>query len=157
MKKIVIATFLSLGTFAMAQQTPAMPESKAQMEQKRADMQKIRAQKQQQHLAEMQKNLNLNVEQMEKIRAMQERSFAEHQNQMQKSREVQKDRMQAMKLKQQQKEAEMKAILTPEQFAKWQESRQKMMAERKAKMQTADGMKMKRNGMHRKMDLQKKP
>ena len=89
---------------------------------------------------------------------MQQRQMEERKAQLEKNREMQKDRFQAMKLKQQQKEAEMKSILTPEQFAKWQENRQKMMAQRQAKMRSsAEGMKMKRHGMHKKMDLQKKP
>ncbi len=158
MKKFIIAALISVGTYAVAQQTPSIPERKAMMEQKKAEMEKTRAIKQQQHLAEMQKNLNLNEQQMEKIRAMQHRQMEERKVQLQKNREMEKDRMQTMKLKHQQREAEMKSILTPEQFAKWQENRQEMMAQRKAKMQgSAEGMKIKRNGMHKKMDLQKKP
>ncbi|MDO5615949.1 MAG: hypothetical protein Q4G16_07155 [Cruoricaptor ignavus] len=114
MKKLVLSlAIVGFGVFAMAQQTGEISaERKAKMEQKRAE-----------HMAEMKKELNLTNAQVEKINALHAKHKAQNQELRQKNSEVAKQNRQ-------QKEAEMKAILTPEQYTKWQEKKQ----ERKQKM-----------------------
>ena len=66
MKKLVLGmAFATLGTFAMAQQTPQLQEKKVNMEQKH-----------QQKMAEMQKELNLTDAQMAQMKALHEKKIA---------------------------------------------------------------------------------
>jgi Spy/CpxP family protein refolding chaperone len=160
MKKLILAAaFLSLGTFAMAQKAPVTPEQKVAMEKRRAEMQQNREVKQQQHLSEMQKELNLTKVQVDKIHAIQDRHQAERKTQMQQNQQLRKQKMEGMKLKQQQMDNEMRAILTPEQYQKWQAKKQMKMAERKAKFQhNKDGLGgMKKRQMHKRMHQKKNP
>ena len=68
MKKLILsAAFLSIGTFAMAQQESlSMQKNPAQMEQKRADKLKM-----------MQTELNLTNAQVAQIKALQDKKMAE--------------------------------------------------------------------------------
>ena len=135
MKKLVlIAAFLAMGTFAMAQQSPRMQRmDSAKMEQKRAD-----------NMKQMQTDLNLSEAQVAKIKILQDQRMIERKQnapQMQAERKAKMDMMQATRA---QHELEMKQILTPEQYQKWQVIRQqkmqkqgKMMQGKKMMMQNA--------------------
>lgn len=135
MKKLVLsAAFLAMGTFAMAQQSPRMQRmDSAKMEQKRAD-----------NMKQMQTDLNLSEAQVSKIKILQDQRMIERKQnapQMQAERKAKMDMMQATRA---QHESEMKQILTPEQYQKWQVIRQqkmqkqgKMMQGKKMMMQNA--------------------
>lgn len=135
MKKLVLsAAFLAMGTFAMAQQSPRMQRmDSAKMEQKRAD-----------NMKQMQTDLNLSEAQVAKIKILQDQRMIERKQnapQMQAERKAKMDMMQATRA---QHELEMKQILTPEQYQKWQVIRQqkmqkqgKMMQGKKMMMQNA--------------------
>jgi periplasmic protein CpxP/Spy len=125
MKKLVLAiAFIGMGGFAMAQQTTSTPQER---EAKRAE-------KQQEHLAQMQKDLNLNQGQVEKIKTLHERNKSEMKADFDKSKEVRQARMEQMKAKRAQMDADMKQILTPEQYDKWQANRKAKMEQRKMTM-----------------------
>lgn len=130
MKKFVFSlAFIGFGALAMAQQTQPMPPMRDVQDQK-----EMVQQQQAKHLAQMEKNLNLSKAQVEQIKAIQQRHLAQRM-------ENQKLRQQQMQNNREQMENDMKKILTPEQFAKWQSNRQqyrqnskmKMMQNRKAK------------------------
>ncbi|OCA79347.1 hypothetical protein BBH99_19205 [Chryseobacterium contaminans] len=124
MKKLVLAiAFIGIGSFAMAQQTT--PQDR---EAKRAEMQQKMQQKEQEHLAQMQKDLNLNASQVAQIKTLHETRKAEMKAEFEKNKEVRQAKMEEMKAKRAQMDADMKKILTPEQYDKWQ-------ADRKAKME----------------------
>ncbi|MCS4305260.1 hypothetical protein [Chryseobacterium sp. BIGb0232] len=124
MKKLVLAiAFMGIGSFAMAQQTT--PQDK---EARRAEMQQKMQQKEQEHLAQMQKDLNLNASQVTQVKALHEKRKAEMKADFAKNKEVRQAKMEEMKAKRAQMDADMKKILTPEQYDKWQ-------ADRKAKME----------------------
>lgn len=130
MKKVVFAAVLfAAGTFAKAQQSPATDSQQAEMAKMKAEKMQM---KKQQHLAQMKEELGLSQDQMLKIEAMHNKHRAERKVQMDKSREVMKQNIEQMKAKKEARNAEMKAILTPEQYAKWQEGRAAKMAKHKA-------------------------
>ena len=113
MKKIVLsAAFVILGTFAMAQQTPMMnKKDPAQMEQKRQEKLKV-----------MQTELNLTNAQVAQIKALQDKKMAERQQNAPQMQAERKAKMEAMKARQEQWNAEMRKILTPEQYQKYQKN-----------------------------------
>ena len=118
MKKIVLsAAFVILGTFAMAQQTPMMnKKDPAQMEQKRQEKLKV-----------MQTELNLTNAQVAQIKALQDKKMAERQQNAPQMQAERKAKMEQMKAKNEQWNAEMKQILTPEQYQKWQTKQKERM------------------------------
>ena len=118
MKKIVLsAAFVILGTFAMAQQTPMMnKKDPAQMEQKRQEKLKV-----------MQTELNLTNAQVAQIKALQDKKIAERQQNAPQMQAERKAKMEAMKARQEQWNAEMRKILTPEQYTKWEAKKQQNM------------------------------
>ncbi|AZA79130.1 hypothetical protein EG347_17270 [Chryseobacterium sp. G0186] len=125
MKKLVLAiAFIGMGSFAMAQQTTAPQDREA----RKAEMQQKMQQREQEHLAQMQKDLNLNQSQVAQVKALQEKRKAEMKAEFEKHKEVRQAKMEEMKAKRAQMDADMKKILTPEQYDKWQ-------ADRKAKME----------------------
>ena len=132
MKKLILsAAFLSIGTFAMAQQESlSMQKNPAQMEQKRADKLKM-----------MQTELNLTNAQVAQIKALQDKKMAERKANVPQMQAERKAKMEQMKAKKEQWNAEMKQILTPEQYAKWEMKKQEKMKERKGKMQEKKMMK----------------
>ncbi|MBW8361522.1 MAG: hypothetical protein K0M56_04970 [Kaistella sp.] len=138
MKKLVLSLVLvGFGSFAMAQVTPAQKEK---MQQRRVEMMKNQEQKRAQHLANLQKELNLNQSQVNQIHAIQERHQAERKVAMQRNQEMRKQKMEGMKQNMQQMDNEMRKILTPDQYTKWQAKKQQKMQDRKSKM--------KKNKMH---------
>lgn len=132
MKKLVLSLVLmGFGSFAIAQVTPAQQEK---MQQRKVEMVRNQEQKRAQHLAEMQKELNLTQSQLNQIHAIQEKHQAERKAAMKKNQEMRKQKMEGMKQKMQQMDNEMRKILTPEQYTKWQAKKQQKMQDRKDKM-----------------------
>ena len=133
MKKIVLsAAFVILGTFAMAQQTPMMnKKDPAQMEQKRQEKLKM-----------MQTELNLTNAQVAQIKALQDKKMAEKQQNAPQMQAERKAKMEAMKARQEQWNAEMRKILTPEQYTKWEAKKQQNMQNKRQKVQQHQMKKM---------------
>ena len=133
MKKIVLsAAFVILGTFAMAQQTPMMnKKDPAQMEQKRQEKLKM-----------MQTELNLTNAQLAQIKALQDKKMAERQQNAPQMQAERKAKMEAMKARQEQWNAEMRKILTPEQYQKWEAKKQQNMQHKRQKMEKHQMKKM---------------
>ena len=133
MKKIVLsAAFVILGTFAMAQQTPMMnKKDPAQMEQKRQEKLKV-----------MQTELNLTNAQVAQIKALQDKKMAERQQNAPQMQAERKAKMEAMKARQEQWNAEMRKILTPEQYQKWETKKKQNMQNKRQKMQQHQMKKM---------------
>ena len=133
MKKIVLsAAFVILGTFAMAQQTPMMnKKDPAQMEQKRQEKLKV-----------MQTELNLTNAQVAQIKALQDKKMAERQQNAPQMQAERKAKMEAMKARQEQWNAEMRKILTPEQYQKWETKKKQNMQNKGQKMKKHQMRKM---------------
>ena len=133
MKKIVLsAAFVILGTFAMAQQTPMMnKKDPAQMEQKRQEKLKV-----------MQTELNLTNAQVAQIKALQDKKMAERQQNARQMQAERKAKMEAMKARQEQWNAEMRKILTPEQYQKWETKKKQNMQNKGQKMKKHQMRKM---------------
>ena len=133
MKKIVLsAAFVILGTFAMAQQTPMMnKKDPAQMEQKRQEKLKV-----------MQTELNLTNAQVAQIKALQDKKMAEKQQNAPQMQAERKAKMEAMKARQEQWNAEMRKILTPEQYQKWETKKKQNMQNKGQKMKKHQMRKM---------------
>ena len=133
MKKIVLsAAFVILGTFAMAQQTPMMnKKDPAQMEQKRQEKLKM-----------MQTELNLTNAQVAQIKALQDKKMAGRQKNAPQMQAERKAKMEAMKARQEQWNAEMRKILTPEQYQKWEAKKQQNMQHKRQKMEKHQMKKM---------------
>ncbi|UOE41587.1 hypothetical protein MTP09_02805 [Chryseobacterium suipulveris] len=120
MKKLILsAAFVAFGTFAMAQQTGKMQKDPAQMEQKRAEKLKM-----------MQADLGLSDAQVAQIKALQDKKKAERKAMAPQMQAERKAKMEQWKAKKAQHEAEMKQILTPDQFQKWQAKKQENMQKR---------------------------
>ena len=122
MKKIFLTLALGVATITFAQQMDR--PAKMDPEQRKAEMQK----KQQEHLDKMSKDLNLSQDQVKKIKDLQDKQMADMQKNMQQREVERKAKMEEMKKKQDAHAAEMKKILTPEQYQKWD-------ADKKAKME----------------------
>ena len=133
MKKIVLsAACVIFGTFAMAQQTPMMnKKDPAQMEQKRQEKLKV-----------MQTELNLTNAQVAQIKALQDKKMAERQQNAPQMQAERKAKMEAMKARQEQWNAEMRKILTPEQYQKWETKKKQNMQNKGQKMQKHQMKKM---------------
>ena len=133
MKKIVLsAAFVILGTFAMAQQTPMMnKKDPAQMEQKRQEKLKV-----------MQTELNHTNAQVAQIKALQDKKMAEKQQNAPQMQAERKAKMEAMKARQEQWNAEMRKILTPEQYQKWETKKKQNMQNKGQKMKKHQMRKM---------------
>src|SRR5690606_10226875 len=102
MKKLVLsAVLVAMGTFAMAQTNKMAKPEKAQM-----------AQNHEEKLKKMQSELNLSEVQVAQIKAMHEKRMAEKD----KNQAERKEKMEQWKQKKEQRNAEMKQILTPEQY-----------------------------------------
>ncbi|MCS3868051.1 Spy/CpxP family protein refolding chaperone [Chryseobacterium ginsenosidimutans] len=147
MKKLFFAiTMIAFGSLAMAQQTTTTPQDK---QARRAEMQQKFQQKEQEHLAQMQKDLNLNQGQVDKIKALQDQRKAEMKAEFDKNKDQRQAKMEQMKAKRAQMDADMKQILTPQQYDKWQADRKAKMEERKVAMKERG---MKGGKMHKPMN-----
>ncbi|UMQ40120.1 hypothetical protein MKS83_11985 [Chryseobacterium sp. Y16C] len=132
MKKLVLAVaFIGMGSFAMAQQTTTTPQDR---EAKRAEFQQKRAQMKKEHLDQMQKDLNLNASQVAQIKTLHEKRKAEMKAEFDKNKEARQAKMDEMKAKRAQMDSDMKKILTPDQYDKWQADRKAKMEQRKVAM-----------------------
>ncbi|REC60416.1 hypothetical protein DRF65_21405 [Chryseobacterium pennae] len=137
MKKLVLAiAFIGIGSFAMAQQATLQDK-----EARRAEMQQKMQQKEQEHLAQMQKDLNLNASQVTQVKALHEKRKAEMKADFAKNKEVRQAKMEEMKAKRAQMDADMKKILTPEQYDKWQVDRKAKMEQKRMAMKDRRMMK----------------
>ncbi|UHO37819.1 hypothetical protein H5J24_19665 [Chryseobacterium capnotolerans] len=137
MKKLVLAiAFIGMGSFAMAQQTT--PQDR---EARRAEMQQKMQQKEQEHLAQMQKDLNLTTTQVSQVKALHEKRKAEMKAEFEKNKDVRQAKMEEMKAKRAQMDADMKKILTPEQYDKWQVDRKAKMEQKRMAMKDRRMMK----------------
>lgn len=129
MKKLVLAiALIGMGSFAMAQQVPQ--DKKINREEMKQKVQ----QKEQERMAEMQKELNLNQSQIAQIKGLHDKRKAEMKNNFEKNKEQRQARMEQMKAKRQQMDNDMKKILSPEQYDKWQAGKKAKMEERRAMM-----------------------
>lgn len=133
MKKLVLSVALvAMGTFAMAQQNQRMQKmDPAKIEQKRAD-----------HMKQMQKDLNLSEAQVSKIKVLQDQRMAERKENAPQMQAERKAKMDQMKAKRDQNEAEMKNILTPAQYQKWEAMKKEKMQERGKMMKGKKMMQM---------------
>ncbi len=124
MKKLVLSfALVGLGTFAMAQQTQKKeitPEQKAMFEQRKAE-----------RFDKMKTDLKLSDAQVSQIKNLQEKNKAQREKMM-AERKVQ---MQEHKAKREQMQADMKKILTPEQYAKWEQMKKDNMQKKTTMMQ----------------------
>ena len=118
MKKVILsAAMIAFGTFAMAQQNKMMRKmDPAQMEQKRAEK-----------LKSMQTELNLSDDQVAKIKTLQDNKMAARKANEPQMKAERKAKMEVMKQNKDQWNSEMKQILTPEQYAKWQQKQNDRM------------------------------
>ena len=134
MKKLIFsAAFLAVGTFDFAQQNGQMAKKDQQtMEQKKAD-----------HFKKMQTELNLTETQVAQLKTLHEKRMAERKMEAPQRQAERKAKMEKMKAKRAEHQAEMKKILSPDQYQKW-------MASNQEKMQK------KRQMMHKKGDMMKK-
>lgn len=134
MKKLVLAiAFIGIGGLAMAQQTTTPQDKQV----KRAEMQ----QKHQEHFDKMQKDLNLNQSQVAQIKALHEKRKSEMKADFDKSKEARQAKMEDKKAKRAQMDADMKKILTPDQYDKWQADRKAKMEQRRVAMKDRKMMK----------------
>lgn len=133
MKKLVLSVALvAVGTFAMAQQNQRMQKmDPAKMEQKRAD-----------HMKQMQMDLNLSEVQVSKIKDLQDQRMAERKENAPQMQAERKAKIDQMKAKRDQNEAEMKNILTPAQYQKWEAMKKEKMKERGKMMKGKKMMQM---------------
>ena len=130
MKKLVLgAAFLAVGTFAMAQQSPRMQRmDPVKMEQKRAE-----------NMKQMKTDLNLSEAQVAKIKVLHDQRMAERKQNAPQMQAERKAKMDMMKSKRAQHDSEMKQILTPEQYQKWQVNRKQNM-QKQGKMMKGNRM-----------------
>ncbi|SFI22575.1 hypothetical protein [Halpernia frigidisoli] len=122
MKKLLFSIALvGFGTFAMAQQT-----TNATSKMKRGDGKQNMEMRGQKHFDKMKTELNLSDDQVAKLKVLQQNRMADHQQNMAADKTA---RMQ----KKANAEAEMKKILTPDQYSKWQTNMKDKMAKGKGK------------------------
>ena len=133
MRKLILSVaFVAVGTFAMAQQNQRMQKmDPAKMEQKRAD-----------HMKQMQTDLNLSEAQVTKIKVLQDQRMAERKENAPQIQAERKAKMDQMKMKRDQNQAEMKNILTPAQYQKWEAMKKEKMQERGKMMKGKKMMQM---------------
>lgn len=102
----------------------------AQMEQNRAEKMKM-----------MQTELSLTNDQVAQIKMLQDKKMADRKANEPKMQAERKAKVQQMKAKNEQWNAEMKQILTPDQYTKWEANKQAKMKDRKGSMHNKKMMK----------------
>lgn len=131
MKKLILSIALvGFGSLAMAQQTYT-PEQK---EAKRAEMQQKMQQREKDYLDKMQKDLNLSKDQVAKVQELHDKRKAERKAEFEKNKDMRIAKMKEMKDRRAQMDNEMKSILNPEQYKKWEAERNAKMEQRKMAM-----------------------
>lgn len=144
MKKLMLIALLGFGTFAMAQQTPMQGKKKMDPQERKVMMEQKRAE----HMAQMQQDLNLNQTQADQLKAIHEKYQAKRQQERAQNQALRQQKMEAYKKDKQQMDDEIRKVMTPEQYAKWQakkqENKQKYMQNKKKKrvMETSKGNEM---------------
>lgn len=142
MKKLIVAlAFIGMGSFAMAQQT--VPQDKKI---NREEMKQKMEQKEQARISEMQKELNLNQNQVSQIKDLHAKRKAEMKTEFDKNSALRQEKKEKMKANKMQMENDMKKILSPEQFEKWQANKKAKMEQKRAMMKEK-GMSGDRNMM----------
>lgn len=111
---------VGLGTFAMAQNTQGKKIDKAEWQQK-----------QDAKLQEMKQELGLSDAQVAQIKELKNKKASEHAAKLEATKEERAKKVADMKQQKEEMDKEMKAILTPEQYTKWQAIRAEKMKERK--------------------------
>lgn len=138
MKKLVFTLALvGFSTVAIAQRNS--PEEIAAMKNRKMEMQEKRAEKQSEHLAKMKADLNLNDAQVAKIQTMHAEMKSARQEEMKQRKEMKKQSAMKMKAKREMMNNEMKTILSPDQYKKWEAQKMANQDKRKAKMQERKG------------------
>lgn len=138
MKKIFLTVAFGFAALTFAQQQQANPEMKKQnWEDRKVKMQE----KQQNHLEKMQKDLNLSEQQVKQIKDLQNKEFADREANFKQKEAMRAEKMKEMKAKKDTHDAEMKKILTPEQYQKWEKQRDENMQKRKEMMKERGGKK----------------
>lgn len=118
MKKLMLSiAILGFGTLAMAQQRTMTPEAR---EQKRLERQK-------ENLSKMQNDLGLNDAQVAKIKDLRDREMMQGKSEREALKAERKQKMERHN-------QEMKTILTPAQYEKWNAQKAEKRAEMKEKM-----------------------
>ena len=136
MKKIFLTLALGIATITFAQQ--GNPEMKKQnWEDRKVQMQE----KQQKHLEKMKQDLNLSEAQVKQIKDLQDKEFADREANFKQKEAMRAEKMKEMKAKRDAHNAEMKKILSPEQYQKWEKQRDEKMQERKEMMKERGGKK----------------
>ena len=136
MKKIFLTLALGIATITFAQQ--GNPEMKKQnWEDRKVQMQE----KQQKHLEKMKQDLNLSEVQVKQIKDLQDKEFADREANFKQKEAMRAEKMKEMKAKRDAHNAEMKKILSPEQYQKWEKQRDEKMQERKEMMKERGGKK----------------
>ncbi|MBC7555872.1 MAG: hypothetical protein H7195_02805 [Chryseobacterium sp.] len=133
MKKLFLSmAFIGLGTFAMAQQTQS-----SIMQMKHGDMKQNMEMHQQKQLDKMKTDLNLNDDQVMKIKMMQQERAQSRMNKMAESKDAKMN-------KRANEKQEMKKILTPDQYTKWENHMKNKMSKMKNRkmMKRHDASKM---------------
>ena len=120
MKKLILSlAFIGFSTFSMAQQDTVNSDSKMQK----------RAERQQAHLEKMKQELGLNDAQVAKINDLRAREASVRKSKMEAHKADKKALMENH-------DKEMKTILSPEQYDKWQAKRLEKKKEIKEKMRS---------------------
>lgn len=136
MKKIFLTLALGIAIITFAQK--GNPEMKKQnWEDRKVEMKE----KQQNHLDKMQKDLNLSAAQVQQIKTLQEKEFADREVNFKQKEAMRAEKMKEMKTKRDAHNAEMKKILSPEQYQKWEKQRDENMQKRKEMMKERGGKK----------------
>lgn len=138
MKKLIFSTaFVVLGAFVMAQSTDEMAKREpAHIEQKRAD-----------HLKQMQSELGLSDLQVKQIRSLYDENRRERSINRVATETDRRSKVADMRARKLHVDQEMRKILTPSQFQKWETIKAEKMQHRK------NGM---RKNHEKKMQLMKK-
>lgn len=142
MKKLAISLAIFGATFVMAQQTPRQMDS--------AKKQEMQA-KRDAHLDMMKKDLNLTQTQVNQLKSIHEKYQAQRIQERQKMTQMRKQQMEAGKMQRQQMDDEMRKVLTPEQYQKWQLKKQENMQKMQNKNMQNRKMQMHKNMKHKMM------
>ncbi|OAZ02787.1 hypothetical protein [Flavobacterium succinicans] len=128
MKKLIMAAFLVVSLSSVAQERRERPN--------RDEMEKMTPeQRQEKHLKKMTTDLNLNAKQQEEVKKLmaeqgkkaadfKAKRDAKKEEQLLASAKERKEMAEKMKAEKEAMDAKMKAILTPEQYTKWEKERE---------------------------------
>lgn len=147
MKKLFLSmAFIGIGTFAMAQQSNSNTNMKKA---KNPQTMEMRGQK---HMDKMKQELNLSDDQVMKIKDLQQKNMAERRawKDSDQKNDMSKDRKMMKKDGRNGMQDQMKQILTPDQYTKWQNKMQAKREKMKAKKMQMRSGKAQMNSMQSK-------